>query len=330
MEKFEKLVYSEIETKKISENETSFSLKPLERGFANTLGNAVRRVILSSVSGVAPFAVKVEGIDHEFQAVTGVKEDAVQLILNLKDIRFKYNPEVFTDGEVVKVSLENGNGEVTSKDLTLPAGVELVSGDMPIAQVAKTGKLNLEIFLIAGRGFKSFEENKETIKTLSTQMNTSISTGQFIAVDSDFSPVVNVAYTSEELNSSSAEIQEQLTLKVKTDGSIEAKTAIAQAAHILMSHLEVLSNVDNIQKDEIFQAAKVEVKETPSEAISISTLDISVRSYNCLKRSNIETLDQLAEMTYSELENIQNLGKKSLEEILSVLNEHNIKLKGEK
>lgn len=330
MEKFEKLVYSEIETKKISENESSFSLKPLERGFANTLGNAVRRVILSSVSGVAPFAVKVEGIDHEFQAITGVKEDAVQLVLNLKDIRFKYNPAVFADGEVVKVSLENGTGEVTSKDLTLPAGVELVSNDMPIAQVAKTGKLNLEIFLIAGRGFKSFEENKETIKTLSTLMNTSISTGSFIAVDSDFSPVVNVAYTSEELNSSSAEIQEQLTLKVKTDGSIEAKTAIAQAAHILMSHLEVLSNVDNIQKDEIFQAAKVEVKEAPSEAISISTLDISVRSYNCLKRSNIETLDQLAEMTYSELENIQNLGKKSLEEILSVLNEHNIKLKGEK
>lgn len=330
MEKFEKLVYSEIETKKISENESSFSLKPLERGFANTLGNAVRRVILSSVSGVAPFAVKVEGIDHEFQAITGVKEDAVQLVLNLKDIRFKYNPAVFAEGEVVKVSLENGTGEVTSKDLTLPAGVELVSNDMPIAQVAKTGKLNLEIFLIAGRGFKSFEENKETIKTLSTLMNTSISTGSFIAVDSDFSPVVNVAYTSEELNSSSAEIQEQLTLKVKTDGSIEAKTAIAQAAHILMSHLEVLSNVDNIQKDEIFQAAKVEVKEAPSEAISISTLDISVRSYNCLKRSNIETLDQLAEMTYSELENIQNLGKKSLEEILSVLNEHNIKLKGEK
>lgn len=327
MEKFEKLKYSEIETRKVSDNESSFSLKPLERGFANTLGNAVRRVILSSVSGVAPFAVKVEGVDHEFQAITGVKEDVVQLILNLKDIRFKYNPEVVQDEEVVRVSLNGGKGEVTSKDLTLPAGLELVSGDMPIANVSANSELNLEIFLVAGRGFKSFEENKETIKVKQNLIETSLPSGSLIAVDSDFSPVINVAYSSEELNSSSAEIQEELKINVKTDGSVEAKTAIAQAAHILISHLEVISNVDNIEKAEIFQAVKVAEKEAPSESINISALDISVRSYNCLKRSNIETLDQLAEMTYQELENIQNLGKKSLEEILSVLNEHNIKLK---
>ena len=328
MTKFAKLNYSEVETKKVSDFKTSFAVSPLERGFANTLGNAVRRVLLSSVSGVAPFAVKAAGVDHEFQTIAGVKEDAVQLILNLKNVRFNYNPEVFEDGEVVRVYLKVSGKKAAAADLELPAGVELINKEEHIATVAKTGTLELELFLIAGRGFVSFEENKENIKVFSTKMTTKIKTGSFIAMDSDFSPVKNVSYESVELNSASATIQEKLTLNVETDGSVEAKDAVAQAAHILLSHLNILSDVSNIQKDEIFREAVIESNNSSIESIQISTLDLSVRSYNCLKRAGFVTLDELANITMDELVNIKNLGKKSVDEIISKLDENNIKLKG--
>ena len=328
MEKFTKLRYSEIETRKESEFETSFVVQPLERGFANTLGNVLRRVLLSSVSGVAPIAIKINGVDHEFQSIKGVKEDVVQLILNLKDIRFVYNEEVFVDGEITRISLSSKQeGEITAKDLTLPAGVQLVDENSFIANIAKGGSLELEIFLISGRGFKSFEENKILIKDFGSKIESKIKNGLLISMDSDFSPVVNVSYKSEELNSASANIEEKLTIKIKTDGSVEAKNAIAQAAHILMSHLQILSNVGNITKDEIFKEQKVEEQEQKVDSVPITSLDLSVRSYNCLKRSNILTLDQLAKLTVDELENIQNLGRKSVEEIIQKLKDRNIELK---
>ena len=328
MEKFAKLNYTEIQTKKVNDFKSSFAVAPLERGFANTLGNAVRRVLLSSVSGVAPFAIKAADVDHEFQTIAGVKEDAVRLVLNLKKVRFIYNPEVFTDGEVVKVSLKESGKTVTAGDLILPPGVEIVNKDAVIATVAKTGMLELELFLTSGRGFVSFSDNKDNIKSLSTKMVTNIKTGTIIAIDSDYSPVVNVSYESVELNTSAATIQERLTLNVETDGSVEAKDAIAQAAHILLSHLEILGNVSNIQKDEIFQEVILEAKETSSEAVQVSSLDLSVRSYNCLKRAGFVTLEDLSKITMDELINIKNLGKKSVDEIVAKLTEYEITLKG--
>ena len=328
MGKFAKLNYTEIETKKVNDFKTSFAVAPLERGFANTLGNAVRRVLLSSVSGVAPFAVKAAGVDHEFQTIEGVKEDAVKLILNLKKVRFAFNPEVFKEGEVVKVTLNSSNKEVVASDLELPAGVELVNKEAHIATVAKSGTLELELFLTAGRGFVSFSDNKDIIKKLSTQMETKIKTGSFIAIDSDFSPVVNVSYESVELNTSAATIQERLTLNVETDGSVDAKNAVAEAAHILISHLDVLSEISNISKDEIFQEVVIESKETSAETIQISSLDLSVRSYNCLKRADFVTLEDLSKITMDELINIKNLGRKSVDEIIDKLAEYEIVLKG--
>ena len=328
MEKFAKLNYTEIETKKVDDFKTSFAIAPLERGFANTLGNAVRRVLLSSVSGVAPFAVKAEGVDHEFQTINGVTEDAVQLVLNLKAVRFVYNHDVFTDGEVVKVSIKNGTGTVTANDFDLPAGVEVVNKDAHIATVAKSGKLNLELFLKSGRGFVPFSVNKEVVKQLSAKMETNLKTGSFIAMDSDFSPVVNVSYESVELNTSSATIQERLTLNVETDGSVEAKDAVAQATNILLSHLEILSDVSNIQKDEVFQEVVVKKQESAIEAIQISSLDLSTRPYKGLQRAGFKTLDELAKISYDELENLKNLGRKSVEEIIAKLAEYDITLKG--
>lgn len=329
MRKFTKLNYTEIETKKVNEFESSFSIAPLERGFANTLGNVVRRVLLSSISGVAPFAVKAADVEHEFQTISGLKEDAVQLILNLKKVRFVYNPEVFQDGEIIKVSLKSsGEGEITANDFILPAGVEVVDSSQVIATASKTGKLELELFLISGRGFTSFEENKELVKTLSNKMDSTLKTGSIITIDSDFSPIVNVSYESVELNTSAATIQEKLTINVKTDGSVEAKDAIAQAANILISHLEILADVSNIAKEAIFQEIEVVQDDSSSEEILVSSLELSVRSYNGLRRAGFTTLGQIAEISYDELSNIQNLGKRSIEEIIAKLEEHNITLKG--
>lgn len=325
MGKFTKLKYQEIETKKISEFASSFSIEPLERGFANTLGNAVRRVLLSSIEGVAPFALKIEGVSHEFQTIENVSEDVVQLILNLKKVRFIFNETIFTENEVVRVSLKSSQGEVLASHLTLPTGVQIVNGDEYIATTSKDNALNLELFLTMGRGFVSFEENKETIKELASKMESKI-TGAVISIDSDFSPVVKVSYESIELNSSSATIEEKLTLNVETDGSIEAKAALAKAAHILISHLEVLVKVDEIVREDIFVEAAPAVKVAPTTAIKIDQLELSVRSYNCLKRAQYETIDQLAKITKKELENIKNLGKKSVEEIIEKLAEHGIEL----
>ena len=326
MEKFSKLSYKEVETKKVNINETSFILKPLERGFANTLGNAVRRTLLSSISGVAPFAIKIAGAEHEFQTLSGVSEDVVQLILNLKTLKFEYNKEIFKDNEVIKVSLNASAGEITGKDLILPAGVKVVDPDHYIATTAKAKALDLEIFLISGRGFISYEENKLTIEKRANQIESSLKSGKLIAIDSDFSPVERVSYEAVELNSSSAIIQEKLTINVKTDGSVTAADAIAQAAQILSAHLGIIADVSNLEPEVVFQDVFEEDKKPSSKPISITSLDLSVRSYNCLKRAQIETLDDLSKLTKKELSNIKNLGARSINEIIEKLAENDIAL----
>ncbi len=326
MEKFVKLQYNEVETKKISAFETSFAVKPLERGFGNTLGNVIRRTLLSSISGVAPFAVKIQGASHEFQTLTGVSEDVVQLILNIKTVRFVYNREIFKDGEVIKVSLTSPKGEVRAKDFTLPLGVEIVDPEHYIGTTSKAGALTFELFITSGRGFVSFDTNKEVIKQQSAKIESKLKSGTLIAIDSDYSPVKNVAYDSVELNTSSAIIQEKLTLNIKTDGSVEAKDAVAQAAHILMEHLQIISNVSNLEREDAFESLSEEDKKPAIKPLSIISLDLSVRSYNCLKRAGYETLDDLAKLTTRELKSIKNLGQKSVDEIIDKLSEHEIKL----
>ena len=327
MEKFAKLKYSEVKTKKINKNETSFTIQPLERGFGNTLGNAIRRIILSSVSGVALFALKIEGVEHEFQTISGITEDVVQLILNIKSIKFVYNKEIFKDLEIVRVSLDHKSGKIKASDLTLPVGIEVVDGDVKIATAAKNKNLKFELFLIPGRGFISFEENKIRLKEFASKIESKISDGALIAIDSDFSPVENISYDSVELNSSSAIIEEKLTINVKTNGSIDAKSAISQASNILIEHLQVMANVGNLEKEEIFKQKEDLEKINIVKPIPIAQLDLSVRSYNCLRRSGLDTLEDLSKLTIPELESIKNLGKKSVDEIIEKLAKNNVILK---
>jgi len=330
MQKFTKINYKEVKAKKVSATETAFEVFPLERGFANTYGNAIRRTLLSSITGVAPFAVKINGASHEFQILPGVIEDVVNIILNLKQVSFIYNPEVFADNEIIKVTLKSDKGKVHASDFILPAGVEISNPDQFIATSSKAGDLDLELFLISGRGFVSFEENKSVIKKNLSKLETSITNGQFIAMDSDFSPIVNVSYESVEMNSASAVIEEKLIINVKTNGTVDAKDAIAQAAHILIAHLEVLADVSNLEREEIFSEARETSDEGAIAFLKIDSLELSVRSYNCLKRAGFETLEDLTKLSYKELSQIKNLGKKSVDEIVEKLSEHDIHLEAGK
>ncbi|MCP4337144.1 MAG: DNA-directed RNA polymerase subunit alpha [Mycoplasma sp.] len=323
MEKFIKLSYSEVKTKKVSEHETTFSAKPLERGFANTLGNAMRRVLISSTSGLSGFGVKISGVSHEFQTIKDVREDVVQLILNLKDIKFIYDREQIKDDELFTIVLKSGKGEVTAGDFILPAGIEVIDKTEYIATTQKPRALDLELFVRPGRGFISFEHNKEFVKSVQTKLQTKLS-GSIIAIDSNFSPVNKVSFETKELNSSSPTIQEELLLHVQTNGSVEAKEVVAQAAHILMSHLSIMQSVSNLDAEEVFEEAQKQEETSKSLSLTISSLDLSVRSYNSLKRAGYNKVADLSSLTLSELENIKNLGKKSVTEIIDKLETHGI------
>lgn len=323
MEKFIKLSYSEVKTKKVSDLETTFSVQPLERGFANTLGNAIRRVLISSTSGIAGFGVKISGVSHEFQTIKDVQEDVVQLILNLKEVKFIYDREQIKDDELLTIHLKAGKGEITAGDLELPAGIEVTDKAQYIATTSKAGALEFEIFVRPGRGFVSFEHNKEFVKTIQTQLNSKIS-GQVIAIDSDFSPIKRVSFETKELNSSSPTIQEELLLNVETNGSVDAKVAVSQAANILKSHLDIIANVSNLDAEEVFEETQKQEESSKSLSLTISSLDLSVRSYNSLKRAGYNKVADLSNLTLSELENIKNLGKKSVSEIIDKLEAHGI------
>ncbi len=323
MEKFIKLSYSEVKSKVVSENQTTFSVQPLERGFANTLGNAMRRVILSSTTGLAAFGVKVSGVSHEFQTIKDIQEDAVQLILNLKDIKFIYDSSQIQDDDLLTISLKSGKGEVTAGDLVLPLGIEVVDKTQHIATASKAGALELELFVRPGRGFISFNQNKDFVKSAQTQLQSKL-TGSIIAIDSDFSPVSKVSYETKELNSSSPTIQEELLLSVETNGSVEPKDIVSQAANILMSHFAIMKDVSNLEDEEVFEEAKKVEESSKSLSLTISSLDLSVRSYNSLKRSGYNKVADLSNLTLSELENIKNLGKKSVTEIIEKLEAHGI------
>ncbi|WP_033160822.1 DNA-directed RNA polymerase subunit alpha [[Mycoplasma] collis] len=330
MQKLTKIFYKENLDKKISDHQSTFVLEPLDRGFANTIGIALRRTLLSSVSSVAPFAVRIEDVNHEFSAIDYVEEDVVRILNNIKKIKFIFNPEIFIEKEPVKVSLDKDlDGEITANDLTLPPGVKIINGDQVIAKVKKVGVLKLEIFLLMGRGFVSFEENKKTILELSPKFESKLKSGKYIAIDSDFSPVININFDVAELNSASNIIQEKLEFHIQTDGTVSAKEAINEAAKILMVHLKIISQSEHLEFDEqeFFEKEKVKEEIPKAKLIEITELNLTVRSLNALKRTGFKTLLDLEKIDEEELHNIKNLGKKSIQEIIDKLKEHGIVLK---
>ncbi len=333
MAKFAKLKYNEIKYKKIDEFNNSFMIYPLERGMANTLGNSLRRVLLSSIYGVAPFAIKIADVTHQYTSIVNADIDVLTLISRLSKIPFKYNENVFEENAILKVSFKSTKeGVVTYKDLELPLGVEII-GDLntPIATLSSKNALEFDLFIRADYGYSDEEKNKLFINDNKANVESKIK-GKLLACDSNFSPIRRVAYHVEELNSSSYHIQEKLEIEIETNGTVEAKDILAQAAKVLTAHLNIIGNIDLSQEeiDSMFFSDSIRKTEDKFASMTIDDLDLTVRSTNGLKRANITKVSELKELNYSDLKNINSIGEKSINEIIEALKSIGIEIeKGE-
>jgi DNA-directed RNA polymerase subunit alpha len=280
-----------------------FEIEPLERGFGTTLGNALRRVMLSSLPGSALSSVKIDGVLHEFQTLEGVVEDVTTIILNLKQVVIKNHSN---EQKVVRINATK-EGPVTAGDIEHDADIEIINPDLVLANVAKDGKLIMEMTVSNGRGYVRSEENKRLLDIKKVGV---------IAIDSLFSPIERISYDVEPARVGQNETYDKLILNVWTNGSMRPEEAVALASRILIEHFNILTNLSNIADMTGMMIEKTEDPKVKALETTIEDLDFSVRAYNCLKRANIHTLQDLVNMSESDMMKIRNLGKKSLKEVL--------------
>lgn len=305
----EKIVKPEIETVELKSNGTygKFVLEPLERGYGTTLGNSLRRVLLSSLPGVAVNAVKIDGVHHELSTIPGVKEDVTEIVLNLKGLTAK----CYGDGPKTVYIEAEGECEVTAGDIKTDSEVDILVPDMHIATLGAGAKLYMEIILDKGRGYVPADKNKQLMQ------NAPIGT---IAVDSIYTPVLKVNYSVENTRVGQITDYDKLTLEVWTDGTICAKEAISLAAKLLNEHLNLFIDLsEETSAVEIMVEKDDKGKEKILE-MTIEELDLSVRSFNCLKRAGINTVNDLIDKSEEEMMKVRNLGKKSFDEVKEKLN----------
>ena len=280
-----------------------FELEPLERGFGITIGNALRRVMLSSLPGAAISSVKIEGALHEFQTLEGVVEDVTTIILNLKKIVIKKHVE---EMKVIHLNVTK-EGPVTAGDIECDSDVEIINKDLVIANVAKGGKLVMEMTVTSGRGYVKSEENKKLLDIKKVGV---------IPIDSIYSPIERISYDVESARVGQDESYDKLILTVWTNGSIKPEEAVALASRILIEHFNILTNLSNIANVTGMMIEKTEDPKVKALETTIEDLDFSVRAYNCLKRAGIHTLQDLVNKSENDMMKIRNLGKKSLKEVL--------------
>ncbi len=293
-------------------NYGKFMVEPLERGYGTTLGNSLRRVLLSSLPGAAISSIKIEGVDHEFSTIPGVLEDVPEIILNIKGIR----AIVHSDEPATLIIESKGKNEVTAGDIIAGPEVEIINKDHHIATTNEDADLYMELELIRGRGYVVAEKNKKEGQPIGT-----------LPVDSSFTPVKKVNFHVEDTRVGQVTDYDRLTLEVWTDGTMKADEATSLGAKILNEHLNLFINLtDHIDDVEIMVETEEDEKEKVLE-MTVEELDLSVRSYNCLKRASIDTVDELTEKTAEDMMQVRNLGKKSLEEIQDKLAELGLGLK---
>ncbi len=289
-----------------------FVVEPLERGFGITVGNALRRILLSSLPGVAVYAIRIDGVLHEFSTVPGVKEDVTEMILSLKELSATIDDE---EPKVLRIQAV-GPCEVKGADIICPPEVEIISKDLHIATLDENAKLNMELHVNKGRGYISAEENK----------NESMPIG-VLPVDSIYTPIEKVSYHVENTRVGQRTDFDKLTLEVLTNGSINPQEGISLAAKVLEEHLKLFIDLtSHIGSVEIMVEKEEDKKEKVLE-MTIEELDLSVRSYNCLKRAGINTVEELSNKSEDDMMKVRNLGKKSLEEVIQKLNELDLKLR---
>ncbi len=299
-----------IETTELSEDGRfgRFVVEPLERGFGNTLGNSLRRVLLSSLEGVAVTSIKIDGVLHEFSTIPGVKEDVTAIVLNMKGLIAKLN----CDGpKTVEISAE-GPCVVTADSIKKDADVEILNPEMHIATLGEGAKLYMEITLSKGRGYISAERNKEEIAKTASVIGV-------LPIDSIYTPVLKVNYNIDNTRVGQITDYDKLTLDVWTNGVINAQEAVSLAAKVLTEHLNLFVNLsDKGTNTEVMVEKNDQGKEKALE-MTIEELDLSVRSFNCLKRANINTVEDLTNKTEDEMMKVRNLGRKSLDEVIDKL-----------
>ncbi len=300
-----------------------FVIEPLERGFGITLGNSLRRVLLSSLPGVAVSSIKIDGVLHEFSTVPGVKEDVTEIVLNVKGITAKLHTNT---PKTVIIDIV-GEKDVTAGDIKQDSDIEILNPEHHIATVGEGERLYMELVFEQGRGYVSQEKNKQSHNAQLGQ-NVSAPIGT-IYTDSIYTPVYNVSYEVEPTRVGSNSDFDKLTLDVLTNGTITAKEAISLGAKILNEHLNLFVDLsDEAKKTEILVERQETIKEKVLE-MTIEELDMSVRSFNCLKRAGIDTVEDLTNRTEEDMIKVRNLGKKSPEEVILKLHSLGLDLKKE-
>jgi DNA-directed RNA polymerase subunit alpha len=317
----------EFQTPKISsesadERKGTFVIEPLDKGFGYTFGNSLRRILLSSLGGAAIKSVRIEGVAHEFSTIPGVKEDVTDIVLNLKDVVVRMH----TDADEVEAPLvASGPGDVTAADIDLPAGVEILNPEAPIATLEKRTKLELYLTIGRGRGYSPAEENKSEDQPIGV-----------IPIDSIFSPIRRAAYSVDAARVGQRTDFDKLTLEVETDGSIEPGSALREATEILIKTTAIFTDADRVE--ELTSREVLEVGDgafpgagAPAEGDDrlIEELEIGVRAYNCLKRAGIQTVGDLVQRSESELNAIPNFGKRSTDEVKEALTQLGLSLREE-
>ena len=304
MQKFER-AHFEVKEYDESQHYGKFVFEPLERGFGTTIGNALRRVLLSSLPGAAVFSIKVDGVYHEFTSIHGIVEDVTAIILNIKTLVMSIqDDEIYT----LRIS-KQGPGAVTGADIICPEGVEVISKDLHICTLEEGGMLEMELQARIGRGYVSADTNKQLYQTPNQPLG-------IIYTDSIYTPIEKVSYNVEPTRVGQDAHYDKVALEIWTDSSLSPAEAVALASKILIDHLELLTNVHEAVNDmeSVMKEAQGEVQ-NKGLVMMIEDLDLSVRSYNCLKRAGIQTVEELTQRTEDEMMRVRNLGKKSLKEV---------------
>jgi DNA-directed RNA polymerase subunit alpha len=289
-----------------------FVIEPLERGYGITLGNSLRRILLSSLPGVAANSVKIEGVLHEFSTVKGVKEDVTEIILNIKCLALKMNG----DGPKTIVIDAEGSGKITAGDIKTDGDVEVINKDLHIATLDSDAKLYMEIEVNRGRGYVTQNKNKRDDMPIGT-----------VSVDSIYTPVKRVNFAVENTRVGQITDFDKLTLEVWTNGTIRPEEAISLSSKILIEHFKLFMTLTDHADDVEIMVEKEEDKKEKVLEMTIEELDLSVRSYNCLKRAGINSVQELTERTMDDMMKVRNLGKKSLEEVEQKLEALELSLK---
>ena len=299
-----------------SKNYAKFVVEPLERGFGTTIGNSLRRILLSALPGAAAVGIKIAGVEHEFSTIKGVKEEVTEIILNLKTVRFKAVSSLEKAGKQRCTLHADSVGAVTAGDIECATGIEVMNPDQVICTLDDGASIDMEIYVKCGRGYVPATQNKEVLEPIG-----------YIPIDSIYTPVVKANYTVESTRVEQSIDFDKLTLEITTDGTTSAKEIASLAAKIMNDHVKLFVGlVENMAEKAILVEPQADSKVKVLE-MSVEDLDLSVRSYNCLKRANIHTVDDLTRRTEDDMLKVRNLGKKSLEEVVKKLEDLGLGLK---